>query len=115
MRPHKHGHQQRGQVGPHIAIQLHQLGKQDSSCQPSGNVKEKGARGSAPSAGFPSGDHVQCEKVVHRGCTGVHQGGKGSEAFSKVAHLLGSLLPIHLSHVLSGGHSIQYADDGNEH
>ena len=65
-------------------------------------------------AKFPSGNHVWHERVIQGGRTGIHQGGEGSEAFGKVAHRLGSLLPIHLCHVLVSCHGVQNADDGSE-
>ena len=83
--------------------------------QSPGDVKEESARRSLSTAGFPSGNHVRRECIVHGGCTGVHQQGEGSKALGKIAHSLGSLLPIRLRRVLVRGCGFQYADEGGEH
>ena len=66
-------------------------------------------------AGFPSGNHIRRECIVHGGCTGIHQRGEGGKALGKIAHCLGGLMPIRLRRVLIRDCGVQYADDGGEH
>ena len=61
------------------------------------------------------GNHVRCERIVHGRSTGVHQRGEGGEVLGKVAHCLGSFLPICLRRVLVRSSGVQYTDDGGEH
>ena len=66
-------------------------------------------------AGLPSRNHICRERIVHGGCTGVHQGGEGGKALGKVAHCLGGLLLVCLCRVLICGRGVQHADDGGKH
>ena len=66
-------------------------------------------------SGFPSGNHVQSERIVHRRSTGVHQRGEGGKALGKVAHWLGGFLPICLRCILIRSSGVQYTDDSGKH
>ena len=115
MSPHKHGYHQRSQIWLHIAIQFHQLGEWNSTCQSPGNVKEESARRASSASGFPSRDYIRRERIVHGRSTGVHQQSEGGKALGKIAHCLSSLLSIRLCRALVRGRGVQHADDGSEH
>ena len=115
MRSYEHGYHQCSQIRPHIAIQLHQFGKRNSSHQSSGDIKEESVRRASSAPGFPSGNYVWCERLVHGGRTGVHQGDERGQVLGKIAHHLGGLLPFHLCRVVICGCGVQHADDGSKY
>ena len=83
--------------------------------QSPGDVEEESVQRSLSASGFPSGNHVRREHIVHRRCTEVHQRCEGGEVLGKITHCLGSLLPICLRRVLVRGSNVQYTDDDGEH
>ena len=66
-------------------------------------------------SGFPSGNHVRRERIVHGRSTRVHQQGEGGKAFGKIAHCLGRFLPVCLRCILVCCGGVQYTDDGSKH
>ena len=85
------------------------------SCQSPGDVKEECAQRASSASGFPSGNHVRRERIVHGRSTRVHQQGEGGEALGKVIPHLSSFLLICLHRVLIRSSGVQYADDCGEH